>query len=589
VDDPGALIAEGLGDSEKRFRAYFEQSLIGAAVTSPSKGFVEVNQAFLDLLGYSRGELAAASWPELTHPDDLAADLELFERITAGESDGYRLEKRFLRKDGRPVDVDLSVRAVRDREGDVAYLVALCLDITARKRVEQELRESEARYRSVVENAPLGLFQSTPAGQLMYVNQVYARMFGYDSPEELIAAVGRSSVAELLYHDPSRFRIFAELIGAGGDGWQAFENVYRRKDGSTFDAVVFAGEYPEPDDGESYYFGFVQDVSEHTLATERLRSSGELIDLAHDAIIVRDAADHVTFWSRGAQQTYGWAPEQAAGRVVHELLHTGLPEPLATIEEGLLAAGEWDGELDCVTADGRHIVVESRWSVRRDAAGGVTAILQIDRDVTEQKSAAAALVTSTARLKEALDGTVAALGATVAMRDPYTAGHERRVAQLALHIAESMGLAPAELEALGTAAVVHDVGKIAVPAEILSKPAKLSEVEFAIVMAHPRAGYDILAPIAFEGGVADIVLQHHERLDGSGYPQGLTGKKILPEARILAVADVVEAMASYRPYRPALGVEAALAEVRWGADVRYDEAVVDACERVFAEGFAFAD
>jgi HD-GYP domain-containing protein (c-di-GMP phosphodiesterase class II) len=175
------------------------------------------------------------------------------------------------------------------------------------------------------------------------------------------------------------------------------------------------------------------------------------------------------------------------------------------------------------------------------------------------------------------------------MRDPYTAGHERRVAQLTRRIAESMGLAPRELEALATAAVVHDVGKIAVPAEILSKPAKLSEVEYAIVMDHPRAGYDILAPIAFEDGVADIVLQHHERLDGSGYPQGLAGAQILPAARILMVADVVEAMASYRPYRPALGVDAALAEIRWGAGVRYDEAVVAACERVFARGFVFSD
>jgi putative two-component system response regulator len=188
-----------------------------------------------------------------------------------------------------------------------------------------------------------------------------------------------------------------------------------------------------------------------------------------------------------------------------------------------------------------------------------------------------------------LAGTVAALGATVAMRDPYTAGHERRVAQLALRIAESMDLAPAQREALGTAAVVHDVGKIAVPAEILSKPAKLSETEFAIVMNHPQAAYDILAPIAFEDGVADIVLQHHERLDGSGYPQSLTGGQILPEARILAVADVVEAMASHRPYRAALGVEAALAEIRGGAGARYDEEVVEACERVFAEGFAFGD
>jgi HD-GYP domain-containing protein (c-di-GMP phosphodiesterase class II) len=150
-------------------------------------------------------------------------------------------------------------------------------------------------------------------------------------------------------------------------------------------------------------------------------------------------------------------------------------------------------------------------------------------------------------------------------------------------------LAGADLDALRLAGTIHDIGKIAVPAEILSKPGLLSDVEFSLIQAHPTTGFDIIADVDFGSPVAEMILQHHERLDGSGYPQGLSGAAILPEARILAVADVVEAMSSHRPYRAALGMEAALAEIRQNAGVKFDADIVAACERVVDEGFEFAD
>ena len=153
----------------------------------------------------------------------------------------------------------------------------------------------------------------------------------------------------------------------------------------------------------------------------------------------------------------------------------------------------------------------------------------------------------------------------------------------------SIGLGEAPTEGLRLAGLVHDVGKLTVPAEILNKPSLLTPVEFELIKGHSAAGYEILASIDFDYPIADIVVQHHERMDGSGYPAGLGGNDILPEARILAVADVVEAMASHRPYRPALGIEAALAEIRAGAGTRYDSPAVDACERLFASGFAFEE
>jgi len=209
-------------------------------------------------------------------------------------------------------------------------------------------------------------------------------------------------------------------------------------------------------------------------------------------------------------------------------------------------------------------------------------------DVTERVQADEVLGEREERLRRALDATVAALGATVAMRDPYTAGHERRVAWLACRIAQRLGWSQEAIERVHTAALVHDVGKIAIPAEILSKPTRLTEPEFELVKAHADAASDILASVDFDGPVAEIVRQHHERLDGSGYPRALRGDEILPGARVLAVADAVEAMITHRPYRAALSLEEALAEV--GVASRYDAEAAAACRELFAEeGFALPE
>ena len=187
------------------------------------------------------------------------------------------------------------------------------------------------------------------------------------------------------------------------------------------------------------------------------------------------------------------------------------------------------------------------------------------------------------KLAKALEGTIDAMSLTIEMRDLYTAGHQRRVASLAVAIAEEMRLPSDKVEGLRMAGIIHDIGKIAMPAEILTKPARLTKTEFQLIKEHPRVGFDILKKIEFPWPVAQIILQHHERLDGTGYPDGLNGDAILLEARILAVADVVEALSSHRPYRPGLGVEKALEEIRRGRGIRYDLQVVDACLRLFKE------
>jgi putative nucleotidyltransferase with HDIG domain len=189
-----------------------------------------------------------------------------------------------------------------------------------------------------------------------------------------------------------------------------------------------------------------------------------------------------------------------------------------------------------------------------------------------------------ARLGRTVEGAVLAIGHVMRSRDPYTAKHERRVAELAAAIACEMSLEGEDLAAVRLAALIHDIGKMSVPAEILAKPGRLNEAELDLIRQHVRAGYDIIESIEFGPPVAEMVLQHHERADGSGYPRGLVGPQILLEARILAVADVAEAMSSHRPYRAALGTEAALAELKTHAGARYDVDIVAACVRLFNDG-----
>lgn len=226
--------------------------------------------------------------------------------------------------------------------------------------------------------------------------------------------------------------------------------------------------------------------------------------------------------------------------------------------------------------------------VRMRTAELVTANRQLQDEVIKRARTEKKLKRGVVRLKKSLEKSITAIAAVTEIRDPFTAGHQKRVAKLACAIAEEMGLSKGRSERLRLAAIVHDIGKINIPTEILIKPDRLSEPEFNIIEAHPQIGHDILYGIDFSRPIAKIVLQHHELFDGSGYPQGLTGNKIILEARILAVADVVEAMASHRPYRPAHAIEVALEEILENKGVLYDPIVVDACLRVFREReFAF--
>lgn len=214
---------------------------------------------------------------------------------------------------------------------------------------------------------------------------------------------------------------------------------------------------------------------------------------------------------------------------------------------------------------------------------GAPAIIGMAQDIGERNRTQAEIKRYVARLEQSTEATLQAVALIVEQRDPYTAGHERRVGELAASIGVEMGLAADRVKGLRLSGYVHDVGKISVPAEILSKPTRLSPIEFELIKSHSQSGYDILKDVDFPWPVAEVILQHHERLDGSGYPRKLKGDEIILEARIMSVADVVEAMSSHRPYRPGLGMEAALGEIEKNSGKFYDAEVAAACLRLFRD------
>jgi PAS domain S-box-containing protein/putative nucleotidyltransferase with HDIG domain len=305
---------------------------------------------------------------------------------------------------------------------------------------------------------------------------------------------------------------------------------------------------------------------------ERYRS---LVEMSPAPIVVSDAATRIIFVNDAAVHLLR-APsaEAVLGQPISDYVHSANMAHAMELYVRVLA-GETiaTDELRLRRADGTDVVVQLL-SVF-GSIDGSPCVQNVLQDVTHLTKVADTL-------QRACVDTVEAMARLADARDPYTSGHQARVAELAEAMARHMGLPPTTLRAIHVAAIVHDIGKINVPLEILSKPGKLTEAEFDLIKMHAELGYEILAPIEFPWPIADIVRQHHERLDGSGYPLGITGDEMLPESRILAVADVVEAIASDRPYRPARGLDAAFDVIRQGRGTLYDPASVDACFAVAA-------
>jgi len=514
-------------------------------------------------------------------------------------------------------------------------VVAVFDDATARMEAEASLIRSEERYRTILNEMEEGYQEVDLKGNFTFLNEAFVKIFGYEK-EEMVGThfsryAAEKGITERLYREYNE--LFTTEVPIKRSEWDII-----RKDGVRRTLEFWASTLKDRRDHTTGFRGIVRDITDRKRAEEAIQrnearlegllrisqyrpdSMQDLLDYAlEEAIRLTDSRlGYIYFyddqkrefqlntWSKEVMNEctiketqiiyhlentgiWGEAVRQARPVVLndfqaphplkrgypdgHAALHRFLTVPVFTGDRIVAVAGVANKPKDYDESDVRQLtlLMDSVWRI------------------TQQKNSELALVQAMERVQKALKGTIQAIAVTVEARDPYTAGHQRRVADLSAAIASEMGLSADRIEGIRMGGLIHDLGKISVPVEILSKTSRLTDIEFNVVKIHPRVGYDILKDIEFPWPIAEMILEHHERMNGSGYPNGLTGEALLLESRIMAVADVVESMASHRPYRPAIGVEAALNDIVQNAGTLYDPEAVDASVRLFEKGYRLPD
>jgi len=574
---------------------------IGIYTATPAGRFIYVNPTMARMFGYASPQEMIETITDIgtqlyADPKDREAVMHLLEKH--GEVVNH--ERRHINKDGSIVWISANVRAVRDENGNTILYQGFFTDITPRKEAEEVLRKNEERYRSIVRVSHTGVWEYEFDTGNEWCNPEYFEMLGYD-PGMFNTPDGRSFITEawigLIHPDDQdrASRLFANYLAYGSIGM--YENYFRmrHKDGHWV-WIWSRGQTLRNPDGtlSNLTVGTHTDITERILAEKALRESEwkyrSLTERMSDILWTCDLEMKVNYVSPSIEKVLGFTTEEWMKIPVSEQLSPGT---LQLVTEKLEDELQHNGgrppdrqirlDMEYYHGDGTIRYLESGLFFIRDERGKPIGIQGLSRDITKRKQAEEKLKETLDRLRRAIDTTFQVMVAAVEARDPYTAGHQIRVAYIAEAIAAEMGLSQDQIDGIHIAGTIHDIGKLSIPAEILSKPAKLSGIEFTLVKEHSREGYKILKDVESPWPLAEIVYQHHERMDGSGYPRNLKGNAILLEARILGVADEVEAMATHRPYRPGLGIDAALQDIENNRGILYDADVVDACLRLFRE------
>jgi PAS domain S-box-containing protein len=505
------------------------------------------------------------------------------------------------------------------------------LDLESRIRAEDALRESEERYRRIVETSLEGIWILNEERRTIFVNKRIADMLGY-TPEEML---GKRIDSFIFEGDLEDYALKRDARQRGVA--EVFERRFRRKDKTTIWNIVSTSPLFDGQGRFTGSFAMFTDITERKLAEEALRVSEQAARrLANESELIAEIGRIISS-TLNIEEVYACFAEKVREAIPFDRIAVntvnmknytrtiryvtgdmfasyGIGQAIQTkssilinskspedIRRKLLAAHQFGAEstmliplifkdevMGYLAVHSAQIDAYSEDDLRlaermASQIAGAIANAQLFRERTQAEEK---LQNTLDSLRKALSTTIQVMVSTVEARDPYTAGHQIRAADLARTIATEMGLSPEKIEGIRMAGSIHDIGKISIPAEILSKPTKLSEIEFSLIKEHARKGFEMLKDVESPWPLAEIVRQHHERMNGSGYPRNLKGDEIMIEARILTVADVVEAMASHRPYRPGLGIDAALEEIEKNKGIFYDKTVADACLRLFqAKGF----
>ncbi len=456
---------------------------------------------------------------------------------------------------------------------------------TINYQTQMSLIESEKRFRGIAEAAHDGIFMLDQSGHLAFCNSVTEEILGYKTNELLSKDFIHLISPQHRYKEI--FGLTTENPSIEGD---TINLCVQKKNGSKLTVeIAISSTFIE----ESWYLiGVLRDITEQQAYEEQLKEINQYIKLLLDSTVEAmysvDMENRCTMVNASCLKMLGYEDEsELLGKSIHQIIHHSYPDGTSFKE----------GESQLIKAISSHEIahIDDEYFWRKDgssfpvsfwshpiikdgqAMGSVVTFL----DISEKVRSTEALSRSNDQILEALEGTIEAISNVLATRDPYTSNHQKRVADLAVTIANEMGMDEHFVKGLYLGAIIHDIGKIQTPSDLLSKPGKLTDIEFELIKYHPTIGHEIIINVAFPWPISNIVYQHHERMDGSGYPLGLKGDDIVIEARIVAVADVVEAIVSHRPYRPGLGVEAALDEIERGSGKLYDSDVVNACLRIF--------
>ncbi len=565
-----------LARSERRYQEMFEHAPLPYLSLDEDGRIQDVNHACLEALGYARKEeVLGHGFADFQTPAS-RADYRRHQR--ALREQGYLRQQRLdlLHRSGATLLTLADCALTDDPVTGAAMTQCIFADVTEQYRLLEELN----RFRAQVDQSADGLFTiDLASGTVTECNQGAEWALGRPREQLLGASAGDLGI-DLGDLDPGEDETEGRVLRV---------TELHRADGTGLPVELSAARVPDP--GQAYLVVVARDISERLEAERQLLEKGREIEQAHrewlaafdslaDPIFLHDHEGRVLRANRAYAERAGVAVSQVRGRPYWELFPP-MEGPSPGCRRSLDGGDNVEQQEELELASGE--VFQSRASSIFDAEGHYRFSVHVLTDITERRR-------HEAQLFRAMEATVASISQAMEMRDPYTAGHQQRVARLAVAIGREMGMDPEALSGLDFGGRIHDIGKIHIPAEILNRPGRLPPREFDLIKSHAEAGYSIIKDIEFPWPVAEMARQHHERLDGSGYPRGLRGEEIILEARIIAVADVVEAMTTHRPYRPALGLDLALEEISGKRGRLFDPDAVDACLGLFTEQrFRFED